>query len=101
MWQDDAVPDDGLVLDRDLLAQDSDRLDLEARLGHRCAVVSRRGRALNTRPASDLGVPANNRVQDTGVLLHIHVIQYNRVTDTGTLANEHVRADRDIRSKLL
>lgn len=101
MWQDDAVPDDGLVLDRDLLAQDGDRLDLETRLGHCCAVVSRRGCALDARPASNLGVPANNRMQDTGVLLHIHVIQHNRVANTGTLANEHVRADRDVRSKLL
>lgn len=100
MRQHDAVADDGLVLDRDFLAQDRHALDLEPVLGHCCAVVCTWRSALHARPAAHLRVPANDRVQDTGVLLDVDVIQNDRVPDTGALADDDIGSDRDVGSKL-
>lgn len=100
VWQHNAVADDGLVLDRDLLAQDRHALDLEPVLGHCCAVVCTWRSALDARPATHLRVPANDRVQDAGVLLDVDVVQNDRVPDTGALTDNHVRSDRNVGSEL-
>lgn len=98
--QDDAVPDVGLVLDGDFLAQDRDRLDLQSVLGHGIDVVCTGRGALHAGPAANLGIPANNRVQDAGILLNVDIVQNNRITDTSTFANDNVGSNGHVRSEL-
>lgn len=100
VWEHNAVADDGLVLNGDLLAQDRHALDLEPVLSHSRAVVCTWRRALHARPTAHLRIPANNRVQNAGVLLDVHVVQNDRVPDAGALANNDIGSDRDVGSKL-
>lgn len=91
--QDNAVPNVGLVRDSDILAQDRSRLSLQSILGHRIDVVSTGCGTLHAGPASNLGIPTNDGVQDAGILLNVDIVQNDGIPDTCSLANDNMGSD--------
>ena len=99
--QADTVLHTDFISNSTLLAENGDALDLDAVLDDAGGVASNGSRcALDTRPSTDLAVPADDGVQDASVVLDLRVFKNDRLLDTYTSANDDAGADGDVGTDL-
>jgi len=80
-----------------VLAQDGDTLHFDTVLHDASSVASDGSRgALDSCPGSYAAVPANDRVENTSIMLDFRVFQYNRLLDSNSRADNDTRADGDV-----
>ena len=97
--QADAVLHAHLIANAAFLAQDCDALDFHAVLDDRSAMARVwRGRAFDACPGSDTTVPADDRVQHTGVVFDLRFIQDDCFFDTSSCADDGFGTDGDVRT---
>ncbi len=95
--QTNAILHTNLITDTTLLAQDGDTLYFDPVLDDRRAVAGHRcGRAFNARPGSNTTIPPDDRVQDTGVVFDLRLIQHDGFLDAHARADDGLRADGDV-----
>lgn len=99
--QADTVLHADLVAHAALLAQDGDRLDLDAVLDDAGGVAGQGQRgALDTCPGANLAAPADDRVHDACVVLDLGVLEDDGLLDAGATADGGAGPDRDVGAEL-
>src|SRR5690606_30587327 len=96
-----AVLHTDLVADHTVLPEDGDALDLDAVLDDAGGVAADgSGRALHTGPGTDAAAPADDGVEDTGVVLDLGVLEDNGLLDACASPNDGARADAHVGTQL-
>lgn len=80
-----------------VLAQNGDALHLDAVLDNARGVTAHRsGSPFDSSPCTNAAVPSDDRIQHTGVVLDLRVLENNGFLDTDTRSDDHPRTDGDI-----
>lgn len=80
-----------------ILAQNGNALHLDAVLDNARGVTSHRsGSPFDSSPCTNTAVPSDDRIQHTGVVLDLRVLENNGFLDTDTRSDDHARTDGDV-----
>lgn len=99
--QADTILHADLVTHSAFLAEDRNALDLDPVLDDAGRVAADwSGRAFDASPRSNAAVPANNGVENAGIMLDFCILQDDGVFDSGTCADDCFRSNRDVGPQL-